>query len=206
MSLQYEITSWMQIGECLSNTDRHLHAFCKQITDDTLQGLVVGVNHDKFGCLFSYLVQGQGSLISHLSVAPMSTKDILEQFKRFGFYIVFKEEKHLSGKLVEYLITLDKLDYDKIRILYVDCPPPMIGQDDIAKYYVVAFKVTAHPKWIDNTYRATEEEITEGTMNGTVINVSAISAEQKFRWNFLGDYVLNISDIIEANSTPRGVE
>jgi hypothetical protein len=200
MSLRYEITSWAQIGGCLSNTSRKLHAVCSKVTSDTFQGLVVRIDHDDYGCLFSYAVEGQGSLLSDFSIEPMSTKDILAQFKRFGFYIVYKEEEHLPGNMVEYLITLDKLGYDKIRILFVDCPPPTAGEDGIVKYYVVAFKVKDHPKWINNTYQATEKEITEGTMAGTAINVSAISKEQNFRWNFLGDYVLNISDIIEENS------
>ena len=201
MSLQYEITSWTQIGECLSNTSRKLHAVCSKVMSDTFQGTVVRVNHDDYGCLFSYTVEGQGPLISDLPVEIMSTQEILDQFKRFGFYIRYKEIEHLPGNMIEYLITLDKLGYDKIRILFVDCPPPhLIGEDDITKYYVVAFKVKDHPEWINNTYRATEEEITQGTMNGTAINVSAISKDEKFRWNFLGDYVLNIKDILEENS------
>lgn len=201
MSLQYEITSWTQIGECLSNTDRRLHAVCSKIMSDTLQGTVVRVDHDIYGCLFSYLVEGKGSTLSNYSVKMWSTEEILDQLKRLGFYIRYKEEKHLSGQMVEYLITLDQLKFDKIRIMFVDCPPPMAtGEADIVKYYVVAFKVDAHPKWIDNTYRATEKEITEATMDGTAINISAISKDENFRWNFLGDYVLNISDIIEENS------
>lgn len=139
-------------------------------------------------------------MLSDLAVAPVSTQEILDQLKRFGFYIIYEEEKELPGKLLNYLITLDGLGYDKIRILYVDMPMPLPGEDVEPKYFVVAFKVKDHPDWINNTYRATENEIIEGTMNGTAINISAMSKDLKFNWNFLKDYVLNIKDILDENS------
>jgi hypothetical protein len=37
-------------------------------------------------------------------------------------------------------------------------------------------------------------------MDGTAINITAISKEKHFDWSFLRDYVLNISDIIEEYS------
>lgn len=200
MALTYKISSWTQIGECLSNTDRKLHAVCSKIVSATLQGLVVKVEHEDFGCLFSYLVDGEGPTLSDLPVVPLSPQEILDQFKRFGFYIIYEEEKHLPGGLLNYLITLDGLGYDKIRILYVDMPAPLPGEDVEPKYCVVAFKVKDHPEWIHNTYRATEDEITQGAMDGTVINVSAMSKELNFNWGFLKDYVLNIKDILEENS------
>ena len=200
MSLQYKISSWTQLGECLSNTDRKLHAVCSKIISPALQGLSVRVEHEDYGCLFSYLVDGDGPILSDLQVEMLSTQCILDQLKRFGFYIIYEQEKCLPGKMLEYLITLDGLGYDKIRILFVDVPTIQVGETDIVKYYVVAFKVKDHPAWINNTYRATEEEIIQGTLSGTAINVSAISKEKHFDWNFLGDYVLNISDILEENS------
>ena len=200
MSLTYKISSWTQIGECLSNTDRRLHAVCSKYLSDDLEGLSVRVEHEELGCLFSYLVQGDGPIISDISVPILSTDEIIDQFKRFGFYIIYEEEENISGEMIEYLMTLDKLGYDKIRILFIDVPPTMQGEDYEPEWIVVAFKVADHPHWINNTYRAKESEITEGTMNGTAINISAISKEKKFSWNFLKDYVLNIKDIIEENS------
>lgn len=200
MPLTYKISSWLQLSECLSNTDRKLHAICSKIISPVLQGLSVRVEHEDFGCLYSYLVDGEGPMLSDLAVAPVSTQEILDQLKRFGFYIIYEEEKELPGKLLNYLITLDGLGYDKIRILYVDMPMPLPGEDVEPKYFVVAFKVKDHPDWVNNTYRATESEITEGTMNGTAINISAMSKDLKFNWNFLKDYVLNIKDILDENS------
>ena len=200
MSLKFKISSWTQVGECLSNTDRRLHLVCRQLRDADLQGLSVRVEHDKFGCLFSYLVDGDGPVISDLPVEPLTTQQILDQLKRFGFYIIYEEEKELPGEMLDYLITLDGLGYDKIRIMFVDKPTSHPGQDDEPLWFVVAFKVKDHPRWIQNTYRATESEISEGAMNGTAINISAISKEKKFNWSFLGDYVLNIKDILEENA------
>lgn len=200
MALTYKISSWTQIGECLSNTDKKLHAVCSKIVSTSLQGLVVRVEHEDFGCLFSYLVDGSGPAISDQSITPLSTQEILDQLRRLGFYIIYEEEKQLPGSLLNYLITLDGLEFDKIRILYVDMPAPMPGEDVEPKYYVVAFKVKDHPEWIHNTYRATEDEIIQGTMAGTAINVSAMSEKLNFNWGFLKDYVLNIKDILEENS------
>lgn len=200
MLLRYEISSWTQVGQCLSNTDRRLHLVCSRIMSTSLQGMTVRVEHDEYGCLFSYLIDGYGASLSDLQVTPFTTDQILEQLKRFGFYIVFKRHAKLPGKMLQYLLTLDGLGYDKIRIMFVDKPKPLPGEDDEPKWFVVAFKVKEHPKWINNTYRAKESEISEGTMNGTVINISAMSQEKRFDWNFLGDYVLNIKDILEENS------
>lgn len=200
MSLQYKISSWTQIGECLSNTDRKLHARCIKIISPTLEGLSVRVEHDDYGCLFSYLVNGKGSSLSDLPVNILSTQTVLEQLKRFGFYIRYEQEKHVPGEMLEYLITLNNLGYDKIRILFVHVPTVQVGETDVVRYCVVAFKVKYHPNWVDNLYQAEESELTEGALNGTAINISAISEEKNFDWSFLGDYVLNIYDILEENS------
>ena len=200
MSLQYKISSWTQLGECLSNTDRKLHAVCSKIISPALRGLSVRVEHEDFGCLFSYLVDGDGPIISDLQVEELSTQTVLEQLKRFGFYIIYEREKQLPGAMLDYLITLDGLGFDKIRVMFIDTSEVPIGETDIVQYCVVAFKVKDHPKWIDNMYRATESEISQGAMNGTAINISAISKERHFNWSFLEDYVLNISDILEENS------
>ena len=200
MSLTYQISSWTQIGSCLSNTDRKLHASCSKIVASTLEGTVVRVDHEDFGCLFSYLVDGEGSSLSDLPVTFLSTQDILAQLKRLGFYIIYKEEQHLPGDMLNYLATLDGLGYDKIRVLYLDVPPVMPGEAAEPIWCVVAFKVAAHPEWIHNTYRAQESELVQGALAGTAINISAISKEKKFNWGFLKDYVLNIKDILEENS------
>ena len=198
-TLRYKITSWLQLNQCLSNHDPNLRASGIQIVDDILQGTVVRVAHKKYGCLFAYLVDGQGIDVENPAIPTLTPKEILIELHRFGFYIEYDPIGTLPGTVIEYLITLDKLGYDKIRYMLISEPTPF-GTEKDPDYFITAFKIKDNPEWVNNTYRATRDEFQDALMTGTAINITAISEEKHFDWSFLKDYVLNISDIIEEYS------
>lgn len=198
-TLKYKITSWLQLNRCLSNYDQDLRASGIQIVDDRLHGTVVRVTHKKYGCLFAYLVDGTGVDVENPSIPLLTPEEILSELRRFGFLITYDVLGTLPGDVIEYLITLDKLGYDKIRYMLIS-EPTLFDTEKDPEYFVTAFKIKDHPDWINNTYRARTDEFQNALMGGTAINITAISEEKHFDWSFLRDYVLNISDIIEEYS------
>ena len=198
-TLKYKITSWLQLNQCLSNYDPDLRASGIQIMDDRLQGTVIRVTHKKYGCLFAYLVDGTGVDVENPSIPLLTPKEILSELRRFGFLITYDVLGTLPGDVIEYLITLDKLGYDKIRYMLISEPTLFDTEKDL-EYFVTAFKIKDHPDWINNTYRARTDEFQDALIDGPAINITAISKEKHFDWSFLRDYVLNISDIIEEYS------
>ena len=198
-TLKYKITSWLQLNQCLSNYDPDLRASGIQVMDDRLQGTVVRVTHKKYGCLFAYLVDGTGVDVENPSIPLLTPEEILSELRRFGFLITYDVLGTLPGDVIEYLITLDKLGYDKIRYMLIS-EPTLFDTEKDPEYFVTAFKIKDHPDWINNTYRARTDEFQNALMDGTAINITAISKEKHFDWSFLRDYVLNISDIIEEYS------
>lgn len=198
-TLKYEITSWLQLNQCLSNNDPDLRASGIQIMDDRLQGTVVRVTHKKYGCVFAYLVDGTGVDVDNPPLPLLTPQEILEELRRFGFLITYNVRGTLPGRMIEYLITLDKLGYDKIRYMLIS-EPTIYDTEKDPEYFVTAFKIKENPEWINNTYRARTDEFQAALMNGSAINITAISEEKHFDWSFLRDYVLNISDIIEEYS------
>lgn len=198
-TLKYKITSWLQLNQCLSNNDPDLRASGTQIIDDRLQGTIVRVTHRKYGCLFAYLVNGSGVDVENPPMPLLSPEEILYELRRFGFLIMYSPIGTLPGTVIDYLITLDKLGYDKIRYMLIS-EPTIYGTEKDPEYFVTAFKIKDNPEWINNTYRARTDEFQAALMNGSAINITAISEEKHFDWSFLGDFVLNISDIIEEYS------
>lgn len=167
--------------------------------DDRLQGTVVRVTHKKYGCVFAYLVDGTGVDVDNPPLPLLTPQEILEELRRFGFLITYNVMGTLPGRMIEYLITLDKLGYDKIRYMLIS-EPTIYDTEKDPEYFVTAFKIKENPEWINNTYRARTDEFQAALMNGSAINITAISEEKHFDWSFLRDYVLNISDIIEECS------
>lgn len=203
--LRYEITDWSQVNECLSNNSRDLRMRFIQIMDDELCGKLILVEHAVYGTLFSCLVQGEGSILTSMDpynpACPahvFSEEEIFAELYKFGFDIRFKREKRLTGDQLDYLMNLNNLGFDKIRMINVVLP----YAPHAPKYrtVVVGFMVGNLPKWLDNTYACPESEYNRAIGEGTAINITAISQSKKFDWTFLKDHVLSINDILAINS------
>lgn len=190
--LQYSITSWRQATKCLSNNNKDLHIkIADVISEPLLSGMRISVESNTFGTLFSTIINATGTMISNPGMHEMTTDEILIQLGKYGFDISYDEQAHLPIEQVEYLLTLQGLFYDKIRVLGVRID----GSADNAKPYLVAFKVAAHPMWLDNTRVVTKTEFQNALVDGTAINLTDISNTKHFKWDWL-TYVADIEDII----------
>lgn len=169
------------------------------VNDKRLSGTRITVSHPKFGDLFTCVVNASGDMISPYEqnlVHSLSTEDILAELFKFGFVVSFDPKEDLSGAQISYLMSLDGLGYDKLRVLPVW---HFENGVQVFRHYVVAFKIEPLPAWLNNSYAASDSEYTEAVKSGNAINVSAISAAQNFDWTWL-NFVANISDIIADNS------
>ena len=198
--LRYKISSLNQLPKCMSNNSRQLHIHVAEIINDhRLQGTLVRLDHDDFGTLFACLVDGAGTLLTPDATnhfPEFTTQEILTELKKYGFEIYFNPEEALSSEQLSYLVTLNGLGFDKIRILNV-YEQLQSGALSFTPT-VVAFKVSAHGDWLNNSYSAHLTELQKGLTDGTAINISAISKEKKFRWDWL-TFVANIEDVLKDN-------
>ena len=120
-TLRYKISSWRQLPDCLSNNSRELRI---HITDffnnEELRGFRISLEHTTLGVLFCCVLQARGSIVTdedEYGASELTPEEILKELRKYGFEITYEPIKGLSGNLLDYLITLDKLGYDKIRVL-----------------------------------------------------------------------------------------
>lgn len=200
--LRYKISSWRQLPNCLSNNSRELRI---HITDffnnEELRGFRISLEHTTMGVLFCCVLQARGSLITDedaYGASELSPTEILKELYKYGFYITYEPITALSGNLLDYLITLDKLGYDKIRVLNVWHYTKNGSQESDTK--IVAFQANPLGNWLNNGYSANEKEFLEALNAGTAINLTDTSRTKNFRWDWLYGNVLNIEDVIEDNA------
>lgn len=173
--------------------------------DHRLEGTAIEIVHSDFGTLFCYLVDAHGPVLDSENPLeyelPVAT--ILKELERFGFYVTFNKRSNLPDKQIEYLKTVQKLGFDKIRVLTVYTYNN--SGFKVTRPEIVVFNVASNPGWLNNDYSASETEFAYATATGTAINLSDISNTSKFRWDWL-DYVANIQDILDDNASSEVVE
>lgn len=200
-TLRYKISSWRQLPDCLSNNSRELRI---HITDffnnEELRGFRISLEHTTLGVLFCCVLQARGSIVTdedEYGASELTPEEILKELRKYGFEITYEPINELSGNLLDYLITLDKLGYDKIRVLNV-----WHTQNGTTAFEtkIVAFQVNPHGDWLNNGYSASEKEFIKALNDGTAINLTDTSRTKNFRWDWLYGNVLSIEDVIEANA------
>lgn len=201
MPLRYKISSWNQLPECLSNNSRDLQLHVSSFKGGpTLEGFRIRVDHKLYGTLFACTIDARGEIITPCEVyglKELTTSQILQQLARFGFFIEYSPNKHLSGPQIDYLMTLRGLGYDKIRLLTVW--NRTTGRVDTARTYVVAFQSYPLDSWLSDTYCPSDEEFTKALVCGSACNLTEISKTRQFKWDWL-NFVANIDDIIADNA------
>ncbi len=198
--LRYQISDWKQLCKCKSNNSSKLKINVTEfIQNSDVRGTRISVDHELLGTLFTYVVNLSGGIISPVSSSidsELSTNEILAQLAKFGFLVTFKEYAHLSGDQLQYLMTLQNLHFDKIRLLNV-----WDASSGIKEFttYVVAFKLDFLSDWLNAGYSPSKSEYLEAMNAGYAINISAISRDKEFRWDWLYNWVADINDILESN-------
>lgn len=199
--LRYQISNWKQLPNCKSNNSKQLHLHVTDfIQNNDINGVRITLDHDVYGQLFSYVVNASGSLVSTFDKDikyELTTDDILIQLAKYGFLITFHSWEDLSGDQVQYLMTLQNLHFDKIRLLSVWDAPNGVKE---FKLHVVAFQVEQLPDWLNAGYAPSKTEFLDALNSGYAINISAISETRNYRWDWLYNWVADIGDVLADNA------
>jgi hypothetical protein len=197
--LRYNISNWLQLSECRSNNSTDLYITVKQVFDDgshRLSGVIILVNHNQYGTLFACLVNASGTLLTANPnsgiIQEFTTDQICEVLHTFGFEVTFEINQHLGGEQISYLITLNDLGFDKLRMLEVQ------QLDGTYANYLVAFNVEKCPKWISNTFTCGRKPFFEALNSSGAMNLTDLKQTKDFDWTWL-TYVADIEDIIRDN-------
>lgn len=195
--LRYRISDWRQLKDCKSNNSKDLKISTTVfVNTPQLNGLRIRIEHPTFGILFSTIVDPKGSLTSKTEegyVFQMTPGQILEELAKWGFLVEYLPMDNLSGNQIQYLMTLQGLHYDKIRVLSVwDAP---LGVKEF-KVHVVAFQSDKLGNWLNAGYSPSKSEYLSALDSGYTINVSSISNAENYDWSWLYNWVANISDIL----------
>ena len=195
--LRYKISSWKQLPKCLSNTSKCLHIRVSEYTTDELYATRIKVIHDLFGTLFACLVNAHGSLLRANDadvIFELTSEQVLSELEKFGFLITYDPVSELTGNQIDFLIAVNKLGYDKIRVLSVWHIENGVKH---FKQYIVAFIVKDNPQLLNASFSPSEKDFAAATTKGTVFNVSALSACSKYNWSWLHNTIANIDDVIK---------
>lgn len=199
--LRYQISNWKQLPNCKSNNSKQLHLHVTDfIQNNDINGVRITLDHDVYGELFSYVVNASGSLVSTFDKDieyELTTDEILTQLAKYGFLITFHSWEDLSGDQVQYLMTLQNLHFDKIRLLSVWDAPNGVKE---FKLHVVAFQVEQLPDWLNAGYAPSKTEFLDALNSGYAINISAISETRNYRWDWLYNWVADIGDVLADNA------
>lgn len=203
--LRFQISSWRQLPGCKSNNSKHLSLHVSDLFDgNTLNGFRIILEHDKYGILFATVINAQGNIISPESDSPendlvvhnLPDSEILAELAKYGFYIDFHKNKHLSGDQISYLLTVQKLHYNKVRLLNVW--DASTGVKEFTRHLVV-FKEENLGRWLNNGYSPSIDEFTNALINGYAIDITHVCCAPRFDWSWL-DFVANIDDIVRDDS------
>lgn len=189
-NLRYRISKWEQAVKCKSNlSDKYsIHVVSVEYLPD-ISGKLIQVEHQNVGIVFSVLLDPKGvrvepSLILH----PLSTAQILEQLKCFGFDIEYKPEASLPEEQKQYLREIKNLNMDKIRMMWVTSTKE---GSQITKPVLTAFTSSIMSPWLMNTYCCTQFEFDVRCGQGNAMRLDT----KDFDWSWL-TYVANIEDIL----------
>lgn len=195
--LRYRIDNWHDLPQVLSNNSQDLYISVADIKDDSLSGTRITVNHDKYGVLFSEIVNAKGYLVSEYQdniVYSLTDSQIFLELAKYGFLVEWSSAPHLSMDQITYLQILKGLHFDKLRLLNV-----IEWQDglQLSNIYIVVFQANDLQAWLDNTYVADKKSFFDALNSGYALNITEVSKRKKYRWDWL-NYVADIQDLLDA--------
>ncbi len=193
--LQYQISDWFQLKHCKSNNCPELSiAVSEFMQNPHILGINVSVKHPCFGTLFSYTISPKGDFISPIDkweTDVMSKNTLLNELKRYGFYVTYQEEYHLPSGQINLLKTIQGLRFDKLRLFAVHED----GSDDLS-LYIGAFDISSNPMWINPGYSPSRKEWESAILAGTAINLSGLPEFSKYNWDWIYNAIYDIDEII----------
>lgn len=200
MPLRYRISSWRQLPGVKSNNSKKLSISVTDfIQSDRLGGFRIAINHKDFGTLFAYIIDATGRLVTNYPdiSCNFTTATILTELARFGFLVDYNPVKAMDGTQIQFLMTLQGLFFDKIRVLSVwDASS---GEKQF-KTHVVAFKTDPLGDWLNSAYCPSIKEYTDAVINGYAFDISAATAAKEMDWSWLVGWIGDINLILRDNA------
>lgn len=196
--LRYRISQWPQAAKCLSNNSRNLYISINNLVqNDTLTGMLIKVEHTEFGTLFAAMIRGQGRIVTQYDdsgnyIPWMTTPEILVQLRKFGFDITYNQISSLSDDILNKLMQVRDLGYDKINKIVV------VSRKDglrINKSYIIALKTKGNEDLLVYGLPITEVKFNNRLAAGKIISLN----ESDFDWEWV-DAIYNIDDILQENA------
>ena len=199
--LRYKISDWHQLTSVLSNNSKKLHIrVVDYVQNADVNGVKIQVEHEQYGVLFACVIHAYGNLVSMQNdyyTYELTPAQILEELRKWGFIVYYNPSERLPGDQIQYLMTINQLHFDKIRLLHITSTEYSVKLD---KTVLVAFMADRLPKWLDPKYCARLEEYNRAIGEGHAMSLSAISEVQKYDWSWLVNIVASIEDILKDNA------
>ena len=197
MPLRYRISNWKQLEGAKSNNSRDLSiSVTTFVNDHRLNGQRIKVEHRVFGTLFACVVSGKGTLLTENIEGYMhefTPAQILAELEKFGYYIQYDPTEQLSGNQIDLMLTLNRLGFDKLRVISVWSATLGVKE---SKIHVVAFQVDPLGDWMNSGYSPSLDEYQDAVTNGYAFDISGLSRAKNMNWSWLYGWVASIDDII----------
>lgn len=194
--LQYTISDWSQLSKCQSNNSPDLKISVSQYMQNwDIEGTKVEIKHPVYGILFAYTILPKGDLITDITsqdLEVMHKETLLNELRRYGFYVDYQEEEHLPVGQVNLLRTIQGLRFDKIRMFSVHDAASEFA-DTIR---ITAFNISEHDQWLNPGYSPSKKEWEAAILDGTAFNVSGLDEAEKYHWDWMYNGVYDLDAIL----------
>lgn len=169
--------------------------------NDEIVGKHVEVYHPIYETLFAYTITPKGGLITEFddTTDVMHTSTLLNELKRYGFYVDYVEEFNLSSGQIDLLRTVSGLHYDKLRLVAVHEDRDY----DIVKNYIIAFNMKTHSQWLNSNYSPSRIEFNQALLDGSAFNISNMEYASQYNWSWIYNAVFDIDEILSRYDNPN---
>ena len=194
--LQYQISDWKQLSKVQSNLSPDLKiSVSSYLQNDDITGTKIEVLHPTYGTLFAYIIDPRGELVLPIRTSTddiIHTSTILNELRRFGFYVDYQEEYNMSRGQVEFLRTVQGLHFDKIRLMCV-----YENNDvDVKTNYIVAFDIRNLTDWLNSSYSCSRREFEKAVSLGYAFNISGLEYAQRYNWSWVYNSIFDLNQIL----------
>lgn len=197
--LRYKICRWPQAVNCLSNNSRNLYISVNELVqNEVLTGVLIKVEHTELGTLFAAMVRGEGQIVTKDDeegnhIPWMTTSQILQQLAKFGFYIIYNQISSLDDDILDELMQVRDLGFDKLNQIVVQSRKE---GSKVSKKYTVAMKTKGNEDLLIYGAHVSELKFNNRLASSKMI---VLLEDSTIEWSWV-DSLYNISDILQENA------
>ena len=153
-----------------------------------------------YGVLFAAMIQGSGQLIDDEDedgndLPFLTTDQILEQIKKFGFYVIYDVKSNLPDATLDFFQSLLQLGYEKITAVLLQTTDK--DGNTIWKKQIIIFKPTEqNMDLMSYGMKLSRAKYLEKVNSGSIINATH---EKGIKWDWV-DSLYGLADIMEENA------